>query len=95
MFPHQPLVLRELFLLLQLCSDFPVQFEGPHVISDRQVWVGVVTKGCDGTPLNSSYRNRQAHTHTHTHTHTTHTQKDTVFPVFDIVLVRRVIHFNL
>ena len=40
------------------CSDFPISYEGPHVISQEQVWVGVVTKGCDGVPLNSSYANR-------------------------------------
>ena len=40
------------------CSDFPIEYEGPHVISKDQIWVGVVTKGCDGVPLNSSYANR-------------------------------------
>ena len=44
--------------LLLVCSDFPICYEGPHVISQQQVWVGVVTKGCDGVPLNSSYANR-------------------------------------
>ena len=39
-------------------SDFPVQYEGPHVISKEQVWVGVVSRGCDGVSLNSSYENR-------------------------------------
>ena len=39
-------------------SDFPIRYEGPHVISEKQVWVGVVTKGCDGVNLNSSYANR-------------------------------------
>ena len=39
-------------------SDFPVQYEGPHVISKEQMWVGVVSRGCDGVSLNSSYENR-------------------------------------
>ena len=39
-------------------SDFPIRYEGPHVISGKQVWVGVVSKGSDGTALNSSYANR-------------------------------------
>lgn len=43
-----------------VCSDFPVRYEGPHVISQKQVWVGVVSKGCDGVALNSSYINRLA-----------------------------------
>lgn len=38
--------------------DFPIQYEGPHVISKEQVWVGVVSKGCDNVALNSSYANR-------------------------------------
>jgi len=28
------------------------------VITKRQVWVGVVCKGCDNVALNSSYANR-------------------------------------
>ena len=44
--------------MLFIYSDFPVRYEGPHVISEKQVWVGVVTKGCDGVALNSSYVNR-------------------------------------
>ena len=28
------------------------------MISNKQVWVGVVSKGSDGTALNSSYANR-------------------------------------
>ena len=28
------------------------------MISERQVWVGVVSKGCDNVVLNSSYANR-------------------------------------
>jgi len=35
-----------------------VKYEGPHVISKKQMWVGVVSKGCDGVALNSSYANR-------------------------------------
>ncbi len=40
--------------------DFPVRYEGPHVITKKQMWVGVVSKGSDGTSLNSSYANRWA-----------------------------------
>jgi regulator of telomere elongation helicase 1 len=42
----------------ELHIDFPVQYEGPHVVSKEQVWVGVVSRGCDGVSLNSSYENR-------------------------------------
>lgn len=45
-------------MLMLYYSDFPVRYEGPHVISEKQVWVGVVSKGCDGVALNSSYVNR-------------------------------------
>jgi regulator of telomere elongation helicase 1 len=42
----------------ELHIDFPVRYEGPHVISKQQVWVGVVSRGCDGAALNSSYEKR-------------------------------------
>ena len=45
-------------MLMLYYSKFPVSYEGPHVISEKQVWVGVVSKGCDGVALNSSYANR-------------------------------------
>ncbi|XP_071964337.1 regulator of telomere elongation helicase 1-like isoform X2 [Antedon mediterranea] len=38
--------------------DFPIQLENPHVIEKHQMKVAVVTKGADGTELNSSYRTR-------------------------------------
>ncbi|XP_064395441.1 regulator of telomere elongation helicase 1-like isoform X2 [Halichondria panicea] len=42
----------------ELQIDFPIRYEGPHVITKKQMWVGVVSKGSDGTSLNSSYANR-------------------------------------
>ena len=38
--------------------DFPIQLENPHVIDKHQMVVGVITKGPDGTVLNSSYQTR-------------------------------------
>lgn len=43
----------------ELRTDFPVRLENPHVIDSSQVWVGVVSKGPQGTALNSSYRTRR------------------------------------
>lgn len=40
-------------------SEFPVRLENPHVISQDQIWVGVVPVGPSGHPLNSSYRTRE------------------------------------
>ncbi|CAL1270718.1 unnamed protein product [Larinioides sclopetarius] len=45
-------------LINELGVSFPVTLENPHIIKDNQVFVGVVTCGPDGTPLNSSYQNR-------------------------------------
>nr|XP_015914103.3 regulator of telomere elongation helicase 1 homolog [Parasteatoda tepidariorum] len=45
-------------MINELGVNFPVQLENPHIISDNQVFVGVVTCGPDGTPLNSSFQNR-------------------------------------
>eukprot|EP00026_Physarum_polycephalum_P000577 Phypoly_transcript_00578.p1 GENE.Phypoly_transcript_00578~~Phypoly_transcript_00578.p1 ORF type:complete len:1233 (-),score=182.25 Phypoly_transcript_00578:64-3762(-) len=42
----------------ELKTSFPVQLENSHVITNGQVWVGVVGKGPSGQPLNSSYQNR-------------------------------------
>ncbi|XP_041483809.1 regulator of telomere elongation helicase 1-like isoform X1 [Lytechinus variegatus] len=42
----------------ELKIDFPVQLENPHVIDKHQMVVGVMTKGPDGTTLNSSYQTR-------------------------------------
>lgn len=43
----------------ELRTEFPVRLENPHVIDKSQVWVGVVTKGPQGTALNSSYKTRR------------------------------------
>ncbi|GFU30407.1 regulator of telomere elongation helicase 1 homolog [Nephila pilipes] len=45
-------------MINELGVSFPVQLENPHIIKDNQIFVGVVTCGPDGTPLNSSYQNR-------------------------------------
>ncbi|XP_076361576.1 regulator of telomere elongation helicase 1 isoform X2 [Tachypleus tridentatus] len=42
----------------ELGQPFPIQLENPHIISDDQVYIGVVSQGPDGTPLNSSFKNR-------------------------------------
>ncbi|XP_030838990.1 regulator of telomere elongation helicase 1 isoform X2 [Strongylocentrotus purpuratus] len=42
----------------ELSIDFPIQLENPHVIDKHQMVVGVMTKGPDGTVLNSSYQTR-------------------------------------
>ncbi|XP_072170315.1 regulator of telomere elongation helicase 1-like [Diadema setosum] len=42
----------------ELSIDFPIQLENPHVIDKHQMVVGVITKGPDGTVLNSSYQTR-------------------------------------
>ena len=49
-----------MYMYMNVCRDFPIRYEGPHVVSQKQVWVGVVSKGCDGVALNSSYINRLA-----------------------------------
>ncbi|KAG8192516.1 hypothetical protein JTE90_018036 [Oedothorax gibbosus] len=45
-------------MINELGVSFPVQLENPHIVKDNQVFVGVVTCGPDGTPLNSSFQNR-------------------------------------
>lgn len=42
------------------CRDFPVRLENPHVISDNQIWAGVVPMGPSGYTFNSSYRTRDS-----------------------------------
>lgn len=42
------------------CRAFDVRLENPHVIDASQVWVGVVSNGPSGRPLNSSYRSRDS-----------------------------------
>ncbi|XP_077991647.1 regulator of telomere elongation helicase 1-like [Glandiceps talaboti] len=39
---------------------FPIKLENPHVIERHQMLVSIVTKGPDGTALNSSYENRSS-----------------------------------
>nr|XP_040259861.1 regulator of telomere elongation helicase 1 homolog isoform X3 [Aegilops tauschii subsp. strangulata] len=46
-------------LAMELNLEFPVRLENPHVISQDQIWVGVVPVGPSGHPLNSSYRTRE------------------------------------
>ncbi|OEL36389.1 Regulator of telomere elongation helicase 1 [Dichanthelium oligosanthes] len=43
-------------LAMELNLEFPVRLENPHVISQDQIWVGVVPVGPSGHALNSSYR---------------------------------------
>lgn len=42
----------------ELALDFPVRLENSHVISQSQIWGGVVAKGPGDKTLNSSYRFR-------------------------------------
>ncbi|KAG0425268.1 hypothetical protein HPB47_027567 [Ixodes persulcatus] len=42
----------------ELGIPFPVQLENPHVISDKQIYVSVLSNGCDGQLLNCTYENR-------------------------------------
>ncbi|KAL3632993.1 Regulator of telomere elongation helicase 1 [Castilleja foliolosa] len=42
----------------ELKLDFPIRLENPHVISDNQIWAGVVPVGPSGYSFNSSYRSR-------------------------------------
>ncbi|XP_057860129.2 regulator of telomere elongation helicase 1 homolog isoform X2 [Cryptomeria japonica] len=43
---------------VELNLPFDVRLENPHVIESNQIWVGVVSSGPSGRPLNSSYRTR-------------------------------------
>uniref|UniRef100_A0A803XT35 Regulator of telomere elongation helicase 1 n=1 Tax=Meleagris gallopavo TaxID=9103 RepID=A0A803XT35_MELGA len=40
---------------MEMQIPFPVLLENPHVIDKRQLWVGIIPKGPDGTVLNSTY----------------------------------------
>lgn len=42
------------------CREFPVRLENPHVISENQIWAGVVPVGPSGYTFNSSYRSRDS-----------------------------------
>ncbi|KAK9066251.1 hypothetical protein SSX86_013572 [Deinandra increscens subsp. villosa] len=44
----------------ELKLKFPIRLENPHVISDNQLWAGIVQSGPSGHPFNSSYRNRDS-----------------------------------
>ncbi|KAJ9568362.1 hypothetical protein OSB04_004328 [Centaurea solstitialis] len=44
----------------ELKLEFPVRLENPHVISDNQLWAGIVPVGPSGHPFNSSYRTRDS-----------------------------------
>ncbi|KAH8937953.1 hypothetical protein BDL97_16G056800 [Sphagnum fallax] len=44
----------------ELNLPFDVRLENPHVIDANQIWVGVVSMGPSGRPLNSSYRTRDS-----------------------------------
>ncbi|XP_015152087.2 regulator of telomere elongation helicase 1 isoform X3 [Gallus gallus] len=43
---------------MEMQIPFPVLLENPHVIDKRQLWVGIIPKGPDGTVLNSAYERR-------------------------------------
>eukprot|EP00794_Sanderia_malayensis_P019946 gene19946-21899_t len=42
----------------ELGIAFPVQLQNSHVITNKQIWAGIVTKGPDGVELNSSFHSR-------------------------------------
>jgi regulator of telomere elongation helicase 1 len=42
----------------ELRVDFPVVLQNPHVITSDHIWISVVSRGPDQTPLNSSYSHR-------------------------------------
>ncbi|KAJ0755472.1 putative DNA helicase [Helianthus annuus] len=44
----------------ELKLKFPVRLENPHVISDNQLWAGIVPVGPSGHPFNSSYKTRDS-----------------------------------
>ncbi|KAI3786063.1 hypothetical protein L1987_45190 [Smallanthus sonchifolius] len=44
----------------ELKLKFPVHLENPHVISDNQLWAGIVPVGPSGHPFNSSYKTRDS-----------------------------------
>ncbi|XP_064023724.1 regulator of telomere elongation helicase 1 isoform X2 [Pogoniulus pusillus] len=43
---------------MEMQIPFPVSLENPHVISQQQLWVGIITKGPDGVELTSNYERR-------------------------------------
>lgn len=38
--------------------DIEVQLENPHIVTQKQICVGVLSTGCDGFTLNSSFNTR-------------------------------------
>ncbi|XP_062484300.1 regulator of telomere elongation helicase 1 [Pezoporus occidentalis] len=43
---------------MEMQIPFPVRLENPHVIDKHQLWVGIISKGPDGTVLTSTYERR-------------------------------------
>ncbi|KAM8996481.1 regulator of telomere elongation helicase 1 isoform 2-T2 [Ara ararauna] len=43
---------------MEMQIPFPVCLENPHVIGKHQLWVGIISKGPDGTVLTSTYERR-------------------------------------
>ncbi len=54
------MVISTNFLCKKKNRPFNVRLENPHVIDANQIWVGVVSTGPSGRPLNSSYRTRDS-----------------------------------
>ncbi|XP_027167698.1 regulator of telomere elongation helicase 1 homolog isoform X1 [Coffea eugenioides] len=44
----------------ELKLEFPIRLENPHVITENQIWAGVVPAGPSGYAFNSSYRSRDS-----------------------------------
>ena len=44
----------------ELGASFPIQLEAPHVIADKQVWVGSIGCGPSGQQLQATYQNTNA-----------------------------------
>ncbi|CAG0885675.1 unnamed protein product [Cyprideis torosa] len=44
----------------ELGLPFNVELENPHIVTEKQVWVGVLRRGPDGTELTSTYKNRSS-----------------------------------
>ncbi|KAL3528782.1 hypothetical protein ACH5RR_008104 [Cinchona calisaya] len=44
----------------ELKLEFPIRLENPHVITENQIWAGVLPAGPSGFAFNSSYRSRDS-----------------------------------
>lgn len=42
----------------ELGIQIDVQLENPHIVTEKQISVSIVSTGCDGYSLNSSYNTR-------------------------------------